>query len=321
MNLQHLQAFRAVAKHSLNMSRAARQLGRSQPNISRQVRALEQDLGCALFVRNGRRLSAMTAEGAKLLQLSGDILDRLNGISQLGRQQRNPHRGRLSLAASHSQMCYVLPEVLRRFAEKYPHAELRLHQGCGAQLQEHARSAHIDMLVVGDAGGLDRELVAVPCWGWDPCLLVPDDHPLVRASSLRAEDLGRHPLIIGDPDCARPSHISRTLARAGARIIAHTDDSGSARALVRARLGLAVLPSLACRPAGRGLRALNVRHLLGQGTSFLCWRRRHFVSARMRAFAALYAPHRADSLDAAQGCRDASARAALFRAMKTPAHP
>lgn len=321
MNLQHLKAFRSVAKNRLNMSRAAKQLGQSQASISRQVRALEQELGCTLFVRHGRRLSTLTPEGEQVLDISGDILDRLDGISQLGRQQSSPHQGRLNLAASHSQMRYVLPDVISRLAHQYPHLDLCLHQGCGERLQQLAQSMRIDMLVVGDASGLDRELVAMPCWGWHPCLLVPDNHPLTRAAFLRLQDLARYPVIIGDPDCGGGSHIARVLEQAGAHIMAQADDSGSARALVRANLGMAVLPSLACTPPGRGLAALDVRHLLGQGTSFLCWRRQHFISAQMRAFAGLYAPHRADAMDAAQSCRDASARAALFRNLQTPAHP
>ena len=74
MNLQQLRYFNEIVRRGLNVSDAAGALYTSQPNISKQIKQLEQELGIDIFVRNGKRIVAMTEPGKAMLDIAQRIL-------------------------------------------------------------------------------------------------------------------------------------------------------------------------------------------------------------------------------------------------------
>lgn len=118
MDWNHIRAFHATAAAG-SLSAAARRLGLTQPTLSRQVLALETDLGVALFERRGRKL-VMTQTGMELLdhiRVMGDVADTV-ALAASGRVQEI--RGRVSISATDSFSAYVLPEIIERIRSEAP---------------------------------------------------------------------------------------------------------------------------------------------------------------------------------------------------------
>ncbi|MGH9958042.1 MAG: LysR family transcriptional regulator, partial [Pyrinomonadaceae bacterium] len=126
MEIRHLRYFTAVAEH-LHFGRAARQLNISQPPLSQQIRALEQELGVQLFWRNKRRVE-LTEAGVVFLNESQQILKQVGHAVRAAQRTSRGEIGRLVIGFVMSATCSVLPEVLRIFRERYPGVELVLEE-------------------------------------------------------------------------------------------------------------------------------------------------------------------------------------------------
>ena len=136
MNLQQLRYVHEVARRGLNVSDAAEALFTSQPGVSKQIRLLETELGIEIFTRHGKRLVAVTEPGRAVLAIAERVLRDLDNLQQVGDEFANEAVGRLSIATTHTQARYVLPDVIRRFMQRYPQVKLELHQGNPRQVCE-----------------------------------------------------------------------------------------------------------------------------------------------------------------------------------------
>ena len=119
MKLQQLRYIWEVNRQGLNVSEAAHALFTSQPGVSKQIRALEDELGVQIFERRGKQLVAVTPAGKQILEASGQVLNRVKGIKALADDLRDEGKGALSIATTHTQCRYVLPQVIQRFRSRY----------------------------------------------------------------------------------------------------------------------------------------------------------------------------------------------------------
>ena len=138
MKLQQLKYIWEVAHHDLNVSATAQSLFTSQPGISKQIRLLEDELGVEIFARSGKHLTHVTPAGEVILDLAGEILRKADSIKRVGQEFSDETSGTLSIATTHTQARYVLPEVIRRFMTQYPDVNLVMKQGTPPQVAEMA---------------------------------------------------------------------------------------------------------------------------------------------------------------------------------------
>ena len=120
MKFQQLRYLVAVHENGLNITAAARQLHTSQPGVSRQLKLLEEELGFQLFEREGRALTRTTSAGEQIISRATAILREMQNIRRTSAELRKADGGTLSIATTHTQARYVLPEVIRAFRVKYP---------------------------------------------------------------------------------------------------------------------------------------------------------------------------------------------------------
>ena len=116
MTLQQLRYLLGIADSSLNITAAAEKLHTSQPGISKQLKLLEQELGIQLFTRKGKSLAAITPAGHEVIARARRIMRETDNIRSLASDLSSEQEGTLSIATTHTQARYVLPEVVRRFA-------------------------------------------------------------------------------------------------------------------------------------------------------------------------------------------------------------
>ena len=112
MKLQQLRYIWEVAHHDLNVSATAQSLYTSQPGISKQIRLLEDELGVEVFARSGKHLTRVTPAGERIIHTAGEILRKVESIKQIAQEFSNEKKGTLSIATTHTQARYALPNVI-----------------------------------------------------------------------------------------------------------------------------------------------------------------------------------------------------------------
>jgi LysR family cys regulon transcriptional activator len=118
-----------------------------------------------------------------ILEAAGEVLRKVESIKHVAQEYSDEKRGALSIATTHTQARYVLPEVIRGFIQQYPEVSLHMHQGTPMQISEMAADGTVDFAIATEALELFSDLIMMPCYRWNRCVLVPRDHPLTQVSS------------------------------------------------------------------------------------------------------------------------------------------
>jgi LysR family cys regulon transcriptional activator len=180
MKLQQLKYLLAIADNGLNITAAAERLYTSQPGVSKQLKLLEEELGLQLFTRKGKSLGSITAAGEQVIERARLIMQEVENIRSLASDYYREEEGALSIATTHTQARYVLPEVIRAFRERYPNVSLNLHQGTSEQIADMVAANEIDFAIATGSRELFADLLLVPSYRWDRKILVPNDHALTK---------------------------------------------------------------------------------------------------------------------------------------------
>lgn len=266
---RHLRVLRAVAGTG-SFSAAARELGLTQPAVSQQMKALEQAAATPLLVRAGRELR-LTEAGEALVRHAGSILAGLAAAEEEVAALAGLRAGRVRLVSFPSGSSTIVPGALAAMRAAHPGTRISLVDAEPPRSVEMLREGECEIALAfhyplpGTAGRAPEEPEAAgagadgePVDGWDglvlrPLLtdrllcLVPEDHPAAGAGRVELAELAGEPVIAGCPRCR--THLVELCRRAGfaPRIDFATDDYPAVVGLVRAGLGVAVLPGLAVR--------------------------------------------------------------------------
>ena len=293
MNLQQLRYLCAVVDHGLNVSVAADALFTSQPGISKQIRQLEDELGVPIFIRQGKRLAALTAGGEVIVATARRALQELNNLKRVGAEFKSEDTGSLAIATTHTQARYVLPPVLKRFAERYPKVRLLLHQGNPAQVAEQTQRAEVDVGIATEALADFPGLVSLPCYTWNRCVLVPKGHPLGKVRPLTLEALARYPIVTYDFSFTGRSQINAAFAAKGLEpnVVLTALDSDVIKTYVELGFGVGIVAQMAHDP-GRDSQfdKLDAAHLFAASTTRLALRRGVYLRGFVYEFITLFAP-------------------------------
>lgn len=295
MKLRQLHYIHEVAKRGLNVTAAADALFTSQPGVSKQIRLLEDELGVQVFIRNGKHLSEITPAGQRILEYAERVLQDVANIENVAEEFRHSDRGDLSIATTHTQARYALPAVIERFRRQYPLVRLHLHQGSPPQIAKLAASGETDFAIATEAMEHFEELVMLPCYHWNRCVLVPPDHPLAKLSRrITLEDIGQHPIVTYTFGFTGRSKLDQAFAAHGLRpdVVLTAVDADVIKTYVRLGLGIGIVADLAYdEQADKDLVALPVAHLFEMSTTHIGFRRALFLRAYMYDFIHLFAPH------------------------------
>ncbi len=294
MNLQQLRYLNEIVRRGLNISDAAAALYTSQPGISKQVKLLEEELGIEIFVRNGKRIIALTEPGKAILEIAQRILHESNNLKQVGQEFQAQDSGNLILAATHTQARYMLPPVVKQFIKRYPKVKLGLHQGNPTQIAEQVLNGEADVAIATETIMLYEGLVTLPCYDWYHCVVVPPKHPLLENKKLTLAKLAEYPLVTYDFAFSGRSKIDKAFANAGieANIALTAMDADVIKTYVELGLGVGILADLAFIPErDRHLRKIEASHLFMPNTTHLALRKNEYLRGYTYDFIELFAPH------------------------------
>ena len=294
MNLQQLRFIRETTRNGFSLTRAAAALGTSQPALSRAILDLESELGLAVFLRHGKRIVGLTEPGRQVLERAERALAEVDAIAQVGAEFRSRDAGELRIATTHTQARYMLPRVLKAFAERYPKVRVVLHQGNPRQVAELTVHGDADLGIATEALTDFPELVTLPCYTWNRCVLVPVGHPLAKTKGkLTLEALAKHPIITYDFAFTGRSQINAAFAARGLEpnVVLTALDADVIKTYVELGMGVGIVAQMAFEAGrDRGFVKLDAGHLFAPSTTRLALRRNVFLRGYVHAFIALFAP-------------------------------
>jgi len=293
VNLQQLRYLCAIVDHGLNVSAAAHALFTSQPGISKQVRLLEDELGIQVLVRRGKRLSSLTPAGHSVVTTARRVLREIENLKRVGAEYRSEDTGTLSIATTHTQARYVLPRVIRDFAARYPRVRVLLHQGNPLQVAEQTSSGEADVGIATETLATFPELVTLPCYEWNRCVLAPRGHPLTKATPLTLAALARYPIITYDFAFTGRSQINAAFAAEGLapNVVLTALDADVIKTYVELGMGVGIVAQMAFDPdRDTALERMDAAHLFAPSTTRLALRRDVFLRGYVYDFIAGFAP-------------------------------
>jgi len=294
MKLQQLRYLCEVANQGLNLSKAAEILHTSQPGISKQIRLLENELGVDIFVRNGKRVVETTPPGRAILEIAERMLRDAKNLKQVGQEFANEASGSLSIATTHTQARYALPSAIKHFTARYPKVRLVLRQGNPTQIAELVTSGVADIAIATEAIELFSELVMLPCYQWNRCVIVPSRHPLLKLKELTLEAIAEHPIITYDFAFTGRSKINQAFDAKGLvpNVVLTAIDADVIKTYVELGLGIGILAQMAFEPSrDRHLRAIDAGHLFEPSTTRIGISRNSYLRKYVYDFIEMFAPH------------------------------
>ncbi len=294
MKLQQLRGLTEVARRGLNVSEAAEALHTSQPGVSKQIRALEDELGVEVFVRHGKRLVAVTEPGKAVVAIAERILAEARNLRRAGEEFANDQLGTLTIAATHTQARYLLPKAVAAFKRRYPKVELLIHQGNPTQICDQVLAGEADMAIATEMISLYPELVSLPVVQWNRCVVVLPKHPLLKQNPLTLEKLAEYPIVTYDFAFANRSLVQKAFESRGLKphVVLSAQDSDVIKTYVELGLGVGILAKMAF-DAKRDitLRAMDASHLFESSTTRLGIKRGAYLRRYAYDFIEMFAPH------------------------------
>jgi len=294
VKLQQLRYLTAIVRSHLNISAAAETLYTSQPGISKQLRLLEEELGVELFSRNGKHLTEVTPVGRQIIAKAEGILREVNNIQILAEEYRDDRRGNLSIATTHTQARYALPSVIKAFRERYPAVTLQVHQGSPVQIAELVQSGEVDFAIATEATELFEDLVMMPCYIWERCVLTPVGHPLVALDHLSLFDVAQYPLVTYVFGFTGRSQLDEAFrsAKLKPNVVFTATDADIIKTYVRLGMGVGIMARMAYDSHyDQDLARLEAGHLFAPNMTRIGFRRGTFLRCYMYDFIQFFAPH------------------------------
>ncbi|MFO1319458.1 MAG: HTH-type transcriptional regulator CysB [Burkholderiales bacterium] len=303
MKLQQFRTIVEVARQGLNLSKAAESLYTSQPALSKQILQLEEELGVTIFVRAGKRFVGVTPPGREILDIAERILMEARSLKDVSAEYHRETTGSLTIATTHTQARYALPPVVRQFMNEYPQVRLSLRQGNPSQIAEQVIHGNADIAIATEALDLYNQLVMLPCYEWNRCIVTPPDHPLQRIKRLTLEAIAKYPIITYDFAFTGRSTMQRAFEAHGlsADVVLTAIDADVIKTYVELGLGVGIIAQMAFDPArDRNLRARDAGHLFEPNVTRIGVRRGAYLRGFSYRFIEMFAPQLTrDVVDAA----------------------
>ena len=198
MEWQQVIGFYQIAKLG-SFTKAAEATFRTQPALSQQIKALEEELDCHLFERIGKRKLRLTSAGERFLTFAESILENYDSLREDLNELKGSQKGRLKIAAPFTTLYHLFPDVLKEYTQRFPQVELTVLDRSQQTVIELVKSGDIDFgftvesEVPGDLATLRWKKV-------ETALMTPLGHPLAKGKRVTLRQIARYPLILPPKD-------------------------------------------------------------------------------------------------------------------------
>ena len=324
MKLQQLRYIWEVAHHDINVSATAQSLFTSQPGISKQIRLLEDELGVEVFARSGKHLTHITPAGEVILELAGEMLRKADAIKRVAQEFSDERSGTLSIATTHTQARYVLPEIIQRFMRQYPDVSLAMKQGTPPQVAQMAADGEVDFVIATEALNQLSSLITLPCYRWNRCVVVPQGHPLAELQNCSLEAIAEHPIVTYTTGFTGRTKLDEAFNDRGLhpKVVFTAVDADVIKTYVRLGLGIGLIAGMAYdEQLDHDLVKIDASHLFATSVTSLGFRKGTFLRGYMHDFIHELAPHLGRELvQEALSRAKLVDRVALYEGIELPEH-
>jgi LysR family cys regulon transcriptional activator len=309
MNLHQFRFVQEAVRQNLNLTETAKALFTSQPGISKAILELEGELGVDIFARHGKRLRRVTEPGQQVLKSIELIMREVGNLKRIGEEYSKQDAGTLSIATTHSQARYFLPEPIAQLRKRFPKVNVSLHQGSPDQVARMVLQEVADLGLATEALTEHEELVTLPCYDWQHALVMPAGHPLAQVERVSLEDLAMQPLVSYHPSFSGRTRVDQAFAarRLKPNIVLEAIDADVIKTYVRLGLGVGIVAENAARDEAPGSELVwrPLGHLFGRNVTRLAFKR----GAYLRNFVLSFAEMLSDRLTRALIARAMAGRA------------
>jgi LysR family transcriptional regulator, cys regulon transcriptional activator len=296
MNLHQFRFVQEAARRNLNLTEAAKALHTSQPGVSKAIIELEEELGVEIFARHGKRLKRITEPGSHVLKSIELIMREVGNLRKIGEQFSQQDSGTLSIATTHTQARYVLPQPIAKLRGAFPKVNISLHQGTPDQVAKMLIDEVAEVGIATESLADYAELVTLPCYEWQHLLVMPEDHKLAKVSNITLADLAQEPIITYHPSFTGRTKIDAAFAakKLTPRIALEAIDSDVIKTYVRTGLGIGIMAEMAVKDEPmQGLVVKPAGVLFGKNVTRIAFKR----SAYLRNFVYTFAELLSDRLN------------------------
>jgi LysR family cys regulon transcriptional activator len=290
MNLHQFRFVQEAAKRNLNLTEVAKALHTSQPGVSKAIIELEEELGIEIFSRHGKRLKRITEPGEHVLRSIDVIIRELGNLKRIGEQFSNQDSGTLSIATTHTQARYVLPQPVAKLRQDYPKVSISLHQGAPAQVAQMLIDEVAEIGIATESLADFPELITLPCYEWEHVVILPKDHPLAAKTRLTLDDLAQHPIITYHPSYTGRTRLDKAFAAKGLtpHIALEAIDSDVIKTYVNLGLGIGIVAEMAMKESpDTGLVVRSGGQLFGKNTARVAFKKGAYLRQFVYEFAAM----------------------------------
>jgi len=258
MNLEQLRSFVAVAQLG-NFTRAAEHLHLAQPSLSRQIAALESDLGAELF-RRARSGSTLTTAGESLLPLARRMLADAESVRRELAELAGLQRGRVRLGATPTLCISLVAEVLTAFHEAYPRIELHVSEKGSLRLLDELAAGELDLALITASDVLSSDRFDVTPLLEEEVVVISSAGapPITRRGTISLEQVASLPQILFSStyDLRSATDAAFRAAALAPTVVLEGAEMDAVLRFVERGIGVAIVPAMVLvdRPGLRSVR-------------------------------------------------------------------
>ena len=327
MNLRQALAFLTVAELG-TVSRAALRLRIAQPALSRQIIALEQELGLQLFDRVGRRL-LLTGEGEQLIAGCRLLLNSASSVKEQAQLLRQGDTGVLKIAGSPQHIESVLSQFLHLYAERYPRIEVKITEGTGSEILTMLERGeiHLGQNLLHAVKLNEQHFGSLPLGSVELLAVCHPSTPLGPHRTIEVADLAGFPLLLLDTGFGFRRAFDAASRMAGLKptILFESRNPHTLLALAEAGHGIAIVPSqLQCRRYKLRIVGLTHRRRVLQEPLTISWDKRRPLPRFATDYCVMLAAHMRETFPVTRPTEPVSAgteRSQRVRARPKAKHP
>jgi DNA-binding transcriptional LysR family regulator len=279
MNLSQIELLRILQETRLNLSKAADKMHVVQSAVSRQLQLFEEELGSPLFERNGKKLTALTPLGRRVMEEVSAIHQAKQNIQAIAADFLDSNQGIIHIATTHTQAKYFLPAPIQRFRAKYPGVRIYIVQASPEQLIDQLHAHKADIAICTEKIAEDAELISQHCYEWHHAAVMPKDHPLCDGE-LSLERVASFPILTYSFGYTGRSNIESALKNAGLEldIILAAADTDVIKTYVRLGMGVGLIAGMAYDTlADQDLVARDLSHLIPGSITKIAYLKQNYL--------------------------------------------
>jgi len=260
INLNHLRIFYYAVKHQ-NFTKAAERLFISQPAVTSQIKAFEDQLNIKLFYKRGRKVYP-TAESEILFEYARKVFDSEAEFENVVEEMQGLKRGVLRIGAAKAYARYLLPTLISSFLHYYPYVQIKVDEGSSMELVNNLLEFKNDIAIIVKTVE-NKNIHFEPFLRSELVLIVAPDHPFARKESIYFSDMRAEKLVMKEVGSATRMLVDDLFAKHECvpNILMETSNSEFIKQMVRQGEGLAFLsrPSVQAEISEKTLGSVSIK--------------------------------------------------------------